>query len=150
MAKPLYESLSTDERKGIERTLKVALLFPKQREEMAGLFCDLLTPSERLLLVRRLQVASRLVRGASYSSIRKELGVGWELIRSVHGWLEGKMEAYRSVLPPLWEEKEERRKGAKVVGKKSRRAYDPLTFSAIRKRYPGYFLLVNMLIDNEW
>lgn len=150
MTKIMYDRLAEKEQKNIETILRSALLTPKKREDMAELFCNILTASERIMLVRRLQVAKYLLLGKSYGEIREKLGVGWDLIRTVHRWLSLKLVAYRTVIPELLAEEQERTKGKKKISKITQRSYDHLSFTGIRRRFPAAYLLINMLIDNEW
>lgn len=60
----------------------------ENRDSVKRFFCDLLNRTERLMLIRRLQIASLLESGASYRDIKEALGVGATTIARVHRWLE--------------------------------------------------------------
>lgn len=59
----------------------------KSRDEMFELLFRLMTPSEVIMLARRLQIAKLLLDEKSYEDIRKKLGVSHRTIADVEGWL---------------------------------------------------------------
>lgn len=146
MAKVEYRKLEPNERKRLERELFSALLHPKKQKDSVSLFFNLLTPSERIMLNRRIQVAKYLIAGKSYIEIRADLGVGFELIVKVDRWLDGEIEAYRKIIPPLIEAEKTKQKNVRRGSKK------PLgtraSFEGMRRRYPDKFGLINMLLDD--
>jgi uncharacterized protein YerC len=58
---------------------------PKQK--IVNLFEDLLTPTEKIILGKRLTIALLLIRKYKYRDIRKTLKVSTATIRSVAKWL---------------------------------------------------------------
>ena len=145
MAKMEYRKLGIGNRKIVERELLDMLLPSKKKDDAIKAFLSMLTPSEKLMIARRIQVAKHLIAGKSYLQIRKRLKVGFDLITTVDRWLDSELEAYRSVIPPLLE-------GEKVKSKKRAEEKRPLgrcdTFTGLRRRYPDKFALVNMLLDD--
>lgn len=73
----------------------------KSREAVRRFFCDLMNRTERLMFIRRLQIASLLEAGATYEQIKKTLGVGATTIARVHRWLEFGRGGYRSAVQRL-------------------------------------------------
>ena len=59
----------------------------KSRSEMFELLFRLMTPSEVIMLARRLQIAKLLLDENSYEDIRKKLKVSHRTIADVEGWL---------------------------------------------------------------
>jgi uncharacterized protein YerC len=90
---------------------------------------DLLTPSERVMLGRRIMIARKLISGESYSDIIQELGVGADTVHKVQKWLSDQMPGYEHAIAGLEKELQNRR----MV---PRSAIDRL-----KKKYPLHFLL---------
>lgn len=59
----------------------------KSRSEMFELLFRLMTPSEVIMLARRLQIGKMLLNGLSYEVISKRLHVSHRTIADVEGWL---------------------------------------------------------------
>ncbi len=60
----------------------------KGRDAMKSFLRDLLTPSERIMLGRRIIIARMIIAGESYDSIGERLHVGRNTISKVYKWLE--------------------------------------------------------------
>lgn len=73
----------------------------KSREEVRRFLCDLMNRGERLMLARRLHIASLLEAGVTYEQIKRILGVGASTIARVHRWLEFGRSGYRSAVRHL-------------------------------------------------
>lgn len=71
------------------------------REAVRDFFRDLLNRQERLMLARRLHVASLLEAGATYREIKKLLGAGGQLIARVARWLEFGRGGYKQAVRKL-------------------------------------------------
>ncbi len=146
MGKVDYRSLTTEERKALERELFGLLQHLGLRKEGTLFVADLLTKSEITMLSRRIQIAKRLLAGVSLREIMEKLHVSPDTIRRVDMWLEEKFVAYRTILPPLLEEQ------AKGKAEKKRRRYriplDPYSFRGLRKRYPAHAVLLNCLLGD--
>ncbi|MEK7136899.1 MAG: Trp family transcriptional regulator [Patescibacteria group bacterium] len=132
MGKIQYRKLSIAARKALEDELREALLGQRTKDLVELLF-DLLLPSERIMLARRVQIAKRLLRGWTQHEIIRDLHVGQDTIEKVDQWLEQKFEAYHSILSPLV---------PKEVGK----PVDPRVYSSLRRRYRWDFLLIHLLL----
>ncbi len=103
-----------------------------------------LTPSERVMFARRLQIATHLMEGRTTSEIRERLGVGLSTIQSVDRWLERGFGDYRQTLPTMIA-RVRRTKGRASTVQRDIRG----TFTDTRRRYPGYFLLLNWILDGK-
>ena len=62
---------------------------------MVGFFTGLLSPSETLMLARRIQIAEMLAEEKGYEEIRKKLKVSFQTIAKVYQWLYGENETYK-------------------------------------------------------
>jgi len=105
---------------------------------------DLLTESEITMLARRLLIAQGLLAGKEFEDIAHDLHVGSLTVRSIDAWLEKKFDAYRTVLPPLFQEqgrtKQQQKKREHSI------PLDPYSIRGMRKRYPSHFALLNCLL----
>lgn len=61
----------------------------KTKKEIVNFFLGLFSPSEALMLARRIQIAKMLLSGSNYEDIRKKLGVGNSTIQKTDFWLHG-------------------------------------------------------------
>ncbi len=101
---------------------------------------DLLTPSESVMIARRIQIAKMLLEGALHEEIRRKLGVGFSTINQVDRWLNNGFGGYKLALKKL-------KKGA--MPKFQQPQNIPMTFDWLRKRYPAHYLLINLLMKNK-
>ena len=143
MAKIEYRKLTSRQRKMVEKELQSTFLNVPRKRQIVTLLLDVLTQSEHVMIARRLQTAKLLLRGMTHIKIRKRLGVSFDLIQDVDGWLDDKFKAYRKIIPPLLaeEKRQKKKKGKKDIGA-------PFTFKRLRKTYPDKFLLLNLLLDD--
>lgn len=95
---------------------------------------DLLTPSERIMLGRRIWIARLLLSGESQALIGKKLKVGPNTIWRVEKWLSDQMPGYEKAIQGL-----EKEMDARIEKKNS--YVEPFTFAALKKKYPLHFLL---------
>lgn len=77
------------------------LINMKSDDEVFRFLKDLLNRKERLMLVRRLQVAFLLNQGMSYDEIRKHLKVGKATIARIARWLEFGRGGYKDAIEKL-------------------------------------------------
>jgi len=66
--------------------------FSLDREETEDFFHNFLTPSEKIILARRLRIAKILLQGCSPTQVRKELGVGVSTVQWVQNWIRDELE----------------------------------------------------------
>lgn len=108
----------------------------KTKKKVIGFFMGLLTPSEALMLSRRIQVAALLLDGESYEEIRRKLKVGVSTIASVNRWLFGENEEFKDEI----NKHKKRKDNQNIKGNKGKRYYDSLL-----DRYPGHRILRDLL-----
>ena len=82
----------------------------KNKDDVIGFFIGLLTPSESLMLARRIQVAEMLLEEKSYEEIRKKLRVSFQTIAKVYNWLYGENETYKKQIENQNKRKRQREK----------------------------------------
>lgn len=104
------------------------------REAMKMFLKELLTPSERLMLGRRIQIAWYILQGENTSEIGRRLKVSRNTIWRVEKWLHDQMPGYEKAIEGLEKEMNKRTERRNV-------AADPLSFKALKKKYPLHFLL---------
>ena len=93
---------------------------------------DLLTPSERLMLGRRVIIARLLIAGESYENIQKRLKVGKTTISRVHRWLKDQFPGFEQAIKEM--ESEFKKRGEKKM-------YATSALYRLKKRHPLHFLL---------
>jgi Trp operon repressor len=94
MAKVDYTKVPASQRRVMLRGLAQFLVAVKSEGEMLQVLHRLLTPSEVVMLGRRLHIAGELVRGQSYRTIGHKYNVGIGTIRSIDRWLEEVIQDY--------------------------------------------------------
>lgn len=70
----------------------------KTKKETKDFLKDILNRQERLMLIRRLQIAELLVKGFTYEAIREALRVGETTIARVARWLNFGRNGYKKLL----------------------------------------------------
>ena len=76
----------------------------KTKNEIIKFFVGIFTPSEGLMMARRIQIAKLLLEGHNYEVIRKRLKVGFHTITQTHNWL-NKDEKYRQWIEKCFKNK---------------------------------------------
>lgn len=110
----------------------------KTKKEIVNFFLGLFSPSESLMLARRIQIAKLLLDGKKYEDIRKILGVGNSTIQKTDLWLHGGDEKNSSWLSTTIMSVEKR----KVKNKGSN--YDP---ASLLNKYP-YHRFINKIFND--
>jgi uncharacterized protein YerC len=95
---------------------------------------DLLTPSEKIMLGRRIWIARLLLAGHSQREIGKRLKVGPHTVWKVGQWLKDQLPGYEQAIQGLEQEMDKR-----AVHRES--YTDPMSFVALKRKYPLHFLL---------
>ena len=96
---------------------------------------DLLTPSERIMLGRRIIIARMLIAGVPYIEVGKRLGVGSATIWRVHRWLKDQFPGFEQAVAGMEKEFEKRR---------DKKLYATSALYRLKKKYPLHFLLFHM------
>ncbi len=125
-------ALSEKERVEVLDSLYTAASGLKGREAMKLFLRDLLTPSERVMLGRRIVIARRILAGQSAKDIGKELCVGYDTIYRVERWLGDQLPGYEKAIQHL---------EAEVAKRKDRKLYAQSALYRLKKKYPLHFLL---------
>jgi uncharacterized protein YerC len=108
----------------------------KGRDAMKLFLRDLLTPSERIMLGRRIMIARQLLAGDGPSKISADLKVGFDTIYRVERWLHDQLPGYENAIEEMKKEFEKR---SSVALDKKRYATEALY--RLKKKYPLHFLL---------
>ena len=95
---------------------------------------DLLTPSERVMLGRRIWIARLLLSGEKHIAIAQKLHVGLSTIWRVERWLDDQYLGYEKALKGLEKEMDRRTIWREIKE-------NPFSYAALKKKYPLYFLL---------
>jgi uncharacterized protein YerC len=114
-------------------TLYTAASTLKGRDAVKLFLRDLLTPSERIMLGRRIIIARLLIAGESYDKIRERMGVGRNTIGRVQRWLEDQFPGFEHAVAEI--EKEFKRRERK-------RLYATSSLYQMKKKYPLYYFLL--------
>lgn len=105
----------------------------KLRKEIVDFFVGLLTPSEVVMLARRIQIARKLLEEKSYFEIKNELKVGSDTIFRTDKWLNSRGEEYKTWIKNCIEKVDSQKKDKK----ENKKIYD--SWSLLNK-YPEYRL----------
>lgn len=114
-------------------TLYTAAGAVRGREAVKLFLRDLLTPSERIMLGRRIIVARMLLAGESYNQIGERLRIGKHTIKRVHRWLADQLPGYEQAIKGM--EKEFSDRAA------CRGSVEPFSYAWLKRKYPLHFLL---------
>lgn len=112
----------------------------KNRNEVRLFFKSLLTPDEFATLMRRIEIAVLLSAKYKYEDITEILGVGNDKISNVQRALQQDDNGYKIIVERLIKNRKGRLKKSKKRDKKN---LSPL--GAVKKKYPAYFLIDNLL-----
>lgn len=93
---------------------------------------DLLTPSERVMLGRRIIIARMLLAGVPYEDIARRMRVGHATVGRVHRWLHDQLPGYEQAIKGMEEEFKKRRE---------KKLYATNALYRLKKKYPLHFLL---------
>ena len=104
----------------------------KDRNSAKAFLRDLLTPSERIMLGRRIWIARLLLSGYSQAEIGEKLQVGPNTIWKVERWLRDQMPGYETVIKELEKELKHRN---------NRKPLSTFTFKKLKQKFPLHFLL---------
>jgi len=112
----------------------------KGRQEIRLFFKSLLTADEIAMLMRRIEIAVLLSANYNYHNIIEMLDVGSDKIASVHKSLLQDDSGYKIIVKRLIENRKARLKRIKKEDRKK-----SSSFATLKKKYPGHFLLNNLL-----
>lgn len=78
------------------------------RDSMKLFLRDLLTPSERIMLGRRIMIARKLLAGKTHREIEAEMKVGKDTVWRVQRWLLDQMQGFEHAVAKLEQELDNR------------------------------------------
>ncbi len=87
MSRRKIQDINKNERLEIVGNLFDIVTNLKTKKETIGFLMGLVSPSEMLMLARRIQVAQKLLEDKSYKDISSEMNVGEGTVSSVARWL---------------------------------------------------------------
>ncbi len=82
----------------------------KTKQEIIDFFIGVLTPSESLMMARRIQVAKLLAEDESYAIVKEKMKVSPKTIQSVYHWLNERDEAYKKLILKYLKTSEKKKK----------------------------------------
>ncbi len=98
------KQLTDKQRIEVLDTLYTAAGTVRGRDSMKLFLRDLLTPSERIMLGRRIMIARQLIAGKRYDDIEADMKVGRDTIGRVQKWLNDESEGYEKAVTKLEKE----------------------------------------------
>lgn len=101
------------------------------REGMKAFLRDLLTPSERIMLGRRILIARFLIEHVPYEEITRRLRVGYDTVLRVQRWLDDQLPGYERAVRGI----------KRAHDRRKRHAENRASFAALKRKYPLHFLL---------
>jgi len=101
MSKVLISKLSSKETRKMQQHLCSKMASLKTKKQIEEFLEDVLTDSEIIMLLRRLQIAKLLLDGNTYFEIREKLGVGVDTIKNVRYKLEKGSGGYLNFIKKL-------------------------------------------------
>lgn len=133
MAKRRIQEVDLKERQNMLNEFFDMVVALKNSKDAANFFKDLLTPSESLMITRRIAIAKMLLGGWNFDDIRRELKVGYNTINIVNRWLYTGFGGYLNEI-------------GKAKSKKDfRNSVPDIEWQRIKKKYPAHFLLFNII-----
>lgn len=132
--KKKIDALTEKERIQTLDMLYTAASTVKGRDATKRFLRDLLTPSERIMLGRRIWIARLLLAGKTRVEIGEALKVGRNTIWRVEKWLDDSVPGYEDAIAGFEKEADKRAL--------QRERYDnPWGYASLKKKYPLHFLL---------
>lgn len=105
----------------------------KGRDAIKLFLRDLLTPSERIMLGRRIIIARMLIAGESYREIGQRLQVGSATVRRVERWLEDQFPGFEQAVAEMEKEFNSRSRKARI---------EPFSAAWMKRKYPLSFWFI--------
>jgi len=93
--------VSKETEKKIRRAFARALVGLKSEGEAERYIFDLLTPTEQIMLAKRLAIAAMLIEGLSYRQIAEKIKVSTATIGRVNLWLRTAGDGYRLAIKKM-------------------------------------------------
>ena len=107
----------------------------KTKKEIVDFLLGLFTPSESLMLARRIQIAKMILEGENYENIRKKLNVGNNTIQQIDRWVHSKGSDYEKLIKTKVAEVGKNKKT------KNKMTYNP---ESLLDKYPYHRFIKNL------
>ena len=136
-----YATLSKETQHELLGEFCGALCAVNTTNEAVELLTDLLTPSETIMLAKRIRIAKLLLNGKDYDTIGKSLQVSQSTIAKVAAWLAESGEGFRLIV---------KRSPKESVKNVSLSRYEKSDWEKLKHRYPMMFwpqLLVEEIVQ---
>lgn len=143
MAKFDPYSFSSKERDKILDEFYSIVTSLKNKEQTINFFKDLLTPSEAIMLTRRIQIAKLLLQGHDYREIAAKLKTGIDTVAKVQRWLKNGFGGYIKALERIVDEEEYRIRRKENI--EASKEVNPNSLEGLANRYPLYWGLTNAI-----
>ena len=111
----------------------------KTKSNIIDFLVGLLTPSESLMLARRIQIAKHLIEEKTYDEIRKDMGVSYNTVNGVEQWMNAREGAYRKILAEWVKRKN------KINKKKKQQQENRYRHTGLLDKYPQHRFLKELL-----
>jgi len=105
----------------------------KTKKEAENFFKDLLTPSESLMITRRIAIAKMLLGGWNFEVISAKMKTGTNTINSVNRWLFSGFGGYLNEI--------KKAKNKKDLSEN----YPKSEWEKLKRKYPAHFLIANLI-----
>jgi TrpR-related protein YerC/YecD len=128
MAKVKFYDVDKKERYRVIGELYEVIAELKSKDEVVRFLFGLFTPSEVLMIGRRIQIAKMLIKGLTYFEIGKELGVSHQTVRKVEHWLKSDENRMKFI-------------SSKISKIKNYKNSNNRNFESLLDRYPEHRLL---------
>ncbi|OGI25324.1 MAG: hypothetical protein A3J76_02040 [Candidatus Moranbacteria bacterium RBG_13_45_13] len=132
-----YNQLSDYQKKKYLGEFYTMVSLLRSRQEVKTFLKDLLTLSETVMISRRIQAAKMLLEGETIDIICKKLKMSTVTINQIEKWVNNGFGGYKNIIRRYKNKRESKHLELKTDA--------PFSLSAIRKKYPLHFLLINLL-----
>lgn len=130
------EDLSVDDQKQTRKLLFAAAEDAHKNGTTKVFLEGLLTPSEQIMLGRRIWIARMLLEDKTYQEIGERLHVGPNTVMRTELWLQGMLPNYDKEIEKLERVEKEKLHKERIYTA----VQNPLSFTALKLRYPLHFL----------
>jgi Trp operon repressor len=126
--------LSSGDQRYTRKLLLEALESAAQENGLHEFVDTLLTPSEQIMLGRRIWISRLLLANKSYDQIGQRLLVGMQTVRKVELKLQGLMPKYSETISKALKKESNRKRRERIRA-------NPYGLTALKTKYPLHFLL---------
>ncbi|MDO8512332.1 MAG: Trp family transcriptional regulator [bacterium] len=111
MAKVKTQKFTAEEKEKFVKNLGATILKYDKPDKMEKFLRDFLTPSEIIMLARRIQIADGLIKGKGYRELHEKYGIGMSTVQLVDKWLRVTVEDYKYAPPGKRDKKQKKTRG---------------------------------------